>query len=51
LIDHPVVSLEQLLDPAPSIDIVSREVTAAFGEVFGMQMVAELPASLKLAGS
>ncbi len=29
------------LDPAPTIDIVSREVTAAFGEVFGMQMVAE----------
>ena len=40
LVDHPVISLEQLLDPAPTIDIVSREVTAAFGQVFGMQMVA-----------
>jgi len=41
LVDHPVVALEQLLDPAPLIDRVAREVAAAFGEVFGMQMVGE----------
>jgi len=39
LADHPSVSLEQLLEPAPSMEHVRREVAAAFGEVFGMRMV------------
>jgi lipoate-protein ligase B len=40
LVDDPVVSLEQLLDPVPPMDRVRREVAQAFGEVFAMQMVA-----------
>ena len=51
LVDHPVVSLEQILDPTPTMGRVALEVATAFGEVFDMRMVAELPASLKLAGS
>jgi len=39
LFDYPPVSLEQLLEPAPSMGRVRREVRAAFGEVFGMRMV------------
>jgi lipoate-protein ligase B len=40
LVDHPVVSLEQLLDPPPSMETVRRQVTAAFGEVFDLRMAA-----------
>jgi len=39
LVDHPVVSLEQLLDPPPPLDRVRREVIEAFGRVFGFRMV------------
>jgi lipoate-protein ligase B len=39
LADHPVVSLDQLMDPAPPMDRVRREVADAFGEVFGMEIV------------
>jgi lipoate-protein ligase B len=39
LIDHPVVSLEQLLDPVPPIDRVGEEVAAAFGQVFALSTV------------
>jgi lipoate-protein ligase B len=35
--DHPVVSLADLFSPAPSMEQVKREVTAAFGEVFGYE--------------
>jgi lipoate-protein ligase B len=42
LVDHPIVSLEQLLDPAPPMERVAREVATAFGEVFGMQMMVEI---------
>jgi lipoate-protein ligase B len=38
LAGHPAVSLEQILDPTPTMDRVAREVAAAFGAVFGMQM-------------
>jgi lipoate-protein ligase B len=37
----PAVSLEQLLDPLPSMETVRRQVAAAFGEVFHMRMVYE----------
>jgi lipoate-protein ligase B len=52
LVDHPVVALEQILDPLPSIEHIRREVVFAFGEVFEMRMVeARLPASLELVES
>jgi len=35
LADYPVASLADLLDPVPTKEKVKREVTAAFGEVFG----------------
>ena len=40
--DHAAVSLEQLLEPAPSMERVRHEVMTAFGEVFGMRMTEEL---------
>jgi len=44
LVDHPAVSLEQLLDPPPQMEQVRQQVAAAFGQVFGMRMVeAPLP--------
>jgi len=44
LVDHPAVSLEQLLDPPPHMEQVRQQVAAAFGQVFGMRMVeAPLP--------
>jgi lipoate-protein ligase B len=39
LVDHPAVSLEQLLDPPPPMEQVRQQVAAAFGQVFGMRMV------------
>jgi lipoate-protein ligase B len=36
--DHPVVSLSDLLDPAPSMDKVKQVVAAAFGEIFQYEM-------------
>jgi len=39
LVDHPVVSLEQLMNPVPSMERVRGEVISAFGEVFGFEMV------------
>ena len=44
LVDHTAVSLEQLLDPVPPMADVMREVTVAFGKVFGMRMVTEAAA-------
>jgi lipoate-protein ligase B len=41
LVEHPAVSLAQLLDPPPDMATVRRQVTAAFGEVFDMRMVAD----------
>jgi lipoate-protein ligase B len=41
LLDHPAVSLEQILEPAPTMAQVERHVTVAFGEVFGMEMVTQ----------
>jgi len=35
LADYPVVSLADLLDPAPTMEKVKQEIIAAFGEVFG----------------
>jgi lipoate-protein ligase B len=39
LVDHPAVSLEQLLDPPPSMERVRRAVAEAFGIVFGLPVV------------
>ena len=36
---HPVVSLQDLLAPMPTMDDVKQEVTEAFGEVFGYEML------------
>jgi len=38
LADYPVASLADLLDPVPTKEKVKREVTAAFGEVFGYEI-------------
>ncbi len=38
LADYPVVSLADLLSPAPDMPRVKREVARAFGEVFGFEM-------------
>jgi len=38
LADYPVASLADLLDPVPTMEKVKREVTAAFGEVFGYEI-------------
>jgi lipoyl(octanoyl) transferase len=46
--DAPVASLAQLLDPPPTMEQVRQPVVAAFGEVFGYEMVeAQLVESLK----
>jgi lipoate-protein ligase B len=37
--DYPVTSLAELLDPPPGMAEVSAAVVAAFGEIFGFQMV------------
>jgi lipoate-protein ligase B len=37
--DEPVVSLEDLLTPAPAMETVKREVIGAFSEVFGYKIV------------
>jgi lipoate-protein ligase B len=37
--DEPVVSLEDLLDPVPSMPIVKQEVISAFAEEFGFTVV------------
>jgi lipoyl(octanoyl) transferase len=37
--EHPVVSLEDLIVPAPPISRVKEEVARAFGETFGYKMV------------
>jgi lipoate-protein ligase B len=39
LADRPAISLEQLLDPPPTMELVRRQVAAAFGEVFAVQIV------------
>jgi lipoate-protein ligase B len=39
--EHPVVSLEDLLSPVPSMERVKQEVVRAFGETFRSQMVDE----------
>ena len=49
LVDHPVVALEQLLDPPPAMGRVRQEVAAAFGQVFGMRIV-DAPAVEAAAG-
>ncbi len=38
LADYPVVSLADLLSPAPDMPRVKREVARSFGEVFGFEM-------------
>lgn len=43
LADHPVVSLADLLDEAPTMGEVKRLVSAAFGEVFGYEIVPAQP--------
>jgi lipoyl(octanoyl) transferase len=40
LAELPVVSLAEIINPAPSLDEVATRIFAAFGEVFGYQMVA-----------
>ena len=42
LLDHPAISLEQLLDPPPPMERVRQEVAAAFGQVFEMRMIEAL---------
>jgi lipoate-protein ligase B len=46
LAESPAVSLEQLLEPAPPMERVRREVISAFGEVFEMRMVEAPPAEV-----
>jgi lipoate-protein ligase B len=47
LVDAPAASLEQLLDPVPSMERVRTEVSRAFGEVFRMAMIDDpLPLAL-----
>jgi lipoate-protein ligase B len=36
---HPVVSMQDLLAPLPSLDEVKQKVAAAFGEVFGCEVL------------
>jgi lipoyl(octanoyl) transferase len=37
--DHQVTSLADLLDPLPDMEEIIEEITTAFGEVFGYEMV------------
>jgi lipoyl(octanoyl) transferase len=39
--DHTVISLADLIHPAPSMPMVIQAVTTAFGEVFGFKMMAD----------
>lgn len=39
--DHAVISLADLIQPAPSMPAVIQAVTTAFGEVFGFEMLAD----------
>lgn len=39
--DHAVISLADLIHPAPSMPAVIQAVTTAFGEVFGFEMLAD----------
>jgi lipoate-protein ligase B len=41
LVGYPVISLAELLDPAPSMNSVMDAVVAAFGKVLGFKMVEE----------
>lgn len=39
LVDHPIVRLADLLDPAPELQTVKSAVIAAFAEVFGLTFI------------
>jgi lipoyl(octanoyl) transferase len=41
LADHPVVSLEDLLETVPPMERVKQEVGRAFGETFGFKMISQ----------